>query len=129
MKDRLVNFIVRQRWRIAQTYTLIVPIIGILNTFLYFLIALGVFEVDLSYKGVILGFLGILSIFLATGYGLDKLGYFRKDLQKSFSSQIKDVYLIQADWNALLTARYMKKSEEELVELIENHQIHRVLND
>lgn len=127
MQGNFVDFVVRQRWRIAQTYTIITPLIGILNTSLYFLIALGVFDVDLSYLGVFIGFSIILLMFLIVGYILDKLGYFKKDLQKSFSSQIKDVYLIQADWNALLTAHYMKKNTDELENLVKNHKIHDVL--
>ncbi|KKM85631.1 hypothetical protein LCGC14_1287120 [marine sediment metagenome] len=125
-KDKAINFIVRQRWRIAQTYIQILPLVGILNTFLYFLIFLGVTGVGLSINETLLGFTIILFVFGSIGYILDKIGYFKKDIKKSFSSATLDAYLIQADWNAIKIAYYSKFSKEELDEIMNKHSINDI---
>ena len=125
-KDQAVNLIVRQRWRIAQTYLTILPIVGIMNTFLYFLIYLGVNDVSIT----VVQLLGIFSILLAffalIGYFLDKLGYFKKDIKKSFSSAQLTAYKVQADWNALKIAYYSQFNKDELEVMMEEHELNRL---
>lgn len=126
MKINLLDFIVRFKWRIAQTYIQITPIVGILNTFLYFLIFLGVNDIALSVIGTLGIFTIILLVFAIVGYVLDKIGYFRKDIAKTFNSATLDAYLIQAEWNALNIALYSKMSKEELEDMIINHRINKL---
>ena len=123
MFDTFLNFLVRQRWRIAQTYLTILPIVGILNTSLYFLIFLGVTGVSLDRLELFLGFLFLMMSFTFIGYILDKIGYFKKDISKTFSSAQLEAYKLQADWNALKIAYYSKFTKEELAILIATHTI------
>lgn len=121
------KFVVKQRWRIAQTYLMITPLVGILNTFLYFLITLGVNDIQTSALEMFVGIMFVLSFFLLVGYFLDKKQLFSKDLEKGFESMNLNLFELQSNYNAINIALYMKYSKEELADMLANHEI-RLMN-
>ncbi len=122
MVDFLRNFSVRQMWRISSTYKYLIPLIGIINTTLYAIIAIGVTDIiELTVLNVMIGLLVLFAIFNIFGYLLDKLAVFSKDYEKLFGTQIKPIYLEQSDYNAILMAYYSKFSKEELEKVLKEH--------
>lgn len=113
----IIEFMVRQRWRISQTYLLLVPFIAIINTFLYFVIAVGVtdlFDLNIFTLSVIL--LTPIILINLFGYILDKVGYFKTEQRKNMRSNTVEIYKETSDYTALFTALYMKLSKEEIEE-------------
>lgn len=117
-------FIIKQIWRIKQTYTYLLPLIGIINTILYFVIAIGVTNlVQLTFFRVSCGILGIFLVFNLVGLLLDKTNVFSKDYEKMFEGMSMTSSGIIAEYQALKFVQYSRMTDDEIADLVDNHKV------
>lgn len=117
-----LNFLVKQVWRIKEAYRYFLPLIGIINTFLYFIIAVGVTKLFvLTIPRFIMFILFVFFTFNIIGYVFDKLNLFSKDYAKVFEGMTLSTYVLQTDYLALKIAQLEKLTIEEINDRLEDH--------